>query len=38
MTVTAAVMIVFLAGIFAVLTLGSLLAYAIDARVKHGNH
>ncbi|MBB6519934.1 hypothetical protein HNR48_000212 [Pseudoteredinibacter isoporae] len=38
MTVTAAVMIVFLAGIFAILTVGSLLAYAIDARVDHGEH
>lgn len=38
MTVTAAVMIVFMAGIFAILTVGSLLAYAIDERVDHGDH
>lgn len=38
MTVTGAVMIVFMAGIFALLTIGSLVAYVIDKRVDHGHH
>lgn len=37
MSVTAAVMLTFMVGIFAIVTVGGVLAFAIDARVDHGH-
>jgi len=37
MTVTAAILVGSMAGIFAILTVGGVLALAIDSRVDHGH-
>lgn len=38
MTMTSIILLVFLIGIFAILTVGGLLAWVIDARIDHGDH
>lgn len=37
MTITALILVGFMGGIFAIMTIGGVLAYAIDARVDHGH-